>query len=80
MGSLTRQKGPGRMCGEEGGQCGQSYRRDNELVTMGENVRERMGFTGCRQGFYICFELPFSQLASKCVRVMAGLVAGSGLG
>ena len=68
------------MCGEEGGQCGQSYRCDNELVTMGENVRERMSFTGCRQGFYKCFELPFSQLASKCVRVMAGLVAGSGLG
>ena len=68
------------MCGERGSQCEQSCGGDNELVTMGENVRELMSFAGCKQGFYICFELPFSQLAPKRVRVMAGLVAGSGLG
>lgn len=60
-------------------QCGQSCRGDNELGTVGRSVTSLMSFAGCRQGFYICFELPSSQLAPKCVRAVAGLVARPGL-
>lgn len=58
-----------------GSQFEQSCRGDNESRTMGRDMRDLMSFAGCRQGFYICFGL----LSSQC-RVVAGLVAGSGVG
>lgn len=66
--------------GRIGSQCEQSCRGDDVLVTMGRDARELMNFAGCGQEYYIGFEFPSSQLEPKCVRVVAGLVAGSGLG
>lgn len=65
--------------GRMGSQREQSCRGDNVLVTMGMDAKDLKNFAGCGQGYYIGFELPSSQLAPKCVRVVAGLVAGSGL-